>query len=52
MFVIWCGDRFLSIVSHRMINLDFHITGDGTKQFWGDGMQNQYKKFDSKIYTS
>ena len=26
-----CGDRFLFVVSHHFINLDFLKTGDGTK---------------------
>ena len=37
LFLILCGERFLSVVSHHSITLDFfYKTGDGTKQSWGD----------------
>ena len=36
LLIILCDDRFLSIVSYHMINLNFYKTQDGTKQFWGD----------------
>ena len=39
LFIILCGDSFLSVVIHHMINLNFYKTGDGTKQFWGDDME-------------
>ena len=35
-------DRFLSVVSHHMLNLDFTKIGDGIKQLWGEESMKQF----------
>ena len=41
------GGRILSVLFHHSINLDFHKTGDGTKQFWGDEWHIRTRKLNS-----